>query len=216
MAVVAGALSAIVLALTWVALADAIVDRHGAPTPLDAAVLSFLAGHRGAALTAILTVITYAGGTASMTVVTAAAAGWLARRRDWSDAVLVAVTGFGALILIPVTKNLIGRDRPPIAGQVLVLTTPAFPSGHALGSFTVSGVVTVVALGRLRASRARVLFCCAAILFVLAVGISRLYLGVHWATDVLGGWLLGGTWLTLCLTVSLLTTPRRASQASPP
>ncbi|MFL6140898.1 MAG: phosphatase PAP2 family protein [Labedaea sp.] len=215
--VIAGALAATVLALTWLALADAVVDRLGAPTPLDAAVLSFMLDHRNAVLTAILIVVTYAGGTVAMAVLTAVATGWLARRRDWSDAVLVAVAGSGALILIPVTKGLIGRERPPVASQLLIQMTPAFPSGHALGSLTVVGALTAVALTRLPTRSVRVLFTCAGTLFVLTVGISRLYLGVHWATDVLGGWLLGATWLVLCLTTStLITLGRGATGPAPP
>jgi undecaprenyl-diphosphatase len=212
---IVGGLAATVLALMWLALADAVVDRHGAPTPLDAAVLSFMLDHRNAVLTAILVVVTYAGGTVAMSVLTAAAAGWLAWRRDWSDAILVAVAGSGALILIPVTKGLIGRERPPVAGQFLIQMTPAFPSGHALGSLTVIGVITAVALVRLPTRYTRVLFICAATLFVFCVGISRLYLGVHWTTDVLGGWLLGATWLTLCLTTSTLITLGRARTDDP-
>ena len=210
--VIAGALAATVLAVTWVALADAVVDRQGAPTPLDAAVLSFMIDHRNAVLTAILIVITYAGGTVAMGVLTVVAAGWLGWRREWSDATLVAVAGAGALILIPVTKGLIGRDRPPVASHLVVQMTPAFPSGHALGSLTVVGAVTFVALARLPTRSGRVLFTCAGTLFVLTVGISRLYLGVHWATDVLGGWLLGATWLVLCLTTSTLVTLGRTNR----
>jgi undecaprenyl-diphosphatase len=208
-AVIAGALTAAVLGLVWLALADVIVDRDGAPTPLDASVLSFMIAERTALLTVILTVITHAGGTLGMTVVAVAAIGWLGRRRQWSDAVLVAVAGLGASILVTVTKGVVGRIRPPTLDHLVIHTNPAFPSGHSLGSLTVIGVVTAVALSHLPARRTRVTVTCTAVVFVLAVGISRLYLGVHWATDVLGGWLLGGAWLTLCLTLNALPTLRR-------
>ncbi len=208
-AVIAGALVAAVLGLIWLALADVIVDRDGAPTPLDISVRSFMIAERTAILTAILTVITNAGGTLGMTVVAVIAIGWLSWRRQWSDALLVAVAGIGASILVPVTKGVVGRLRPPTFDHLVVQTNPAFPSGHSLGSLTVIGVVTAVAITRLPARRTRVTVTCTAIAFVLAVGISRLYLGVHWVTDVLGGWLLGGAWLTLCLTLNALPTLRR-------
>jgi undecaprenyl-diphosphatase len=218
-AALAGAVAAAALGLAWIALADAVVDRSGAPTGLDDAVLAVMMDHRSPVLTAVLLVITSMGGTLGMTVATFLTAAWLAWHRAWPHAVLIVVAGAGAAVLVPLTKNLIGRARPPPADQLVVLTNQAFPSGHALGSLTVIGAITAVALTRLRTRRARVTATVAAAVFVVSVGVSRLYLGVHWATDVLGGWLLGGAWLGLCLTAYYLLTaaPRDGlGPASPP
>ena len=171
----------------WLALASLIVSRHGLPTGPDGPVLSFLVEHRTPALTGTLRTITNLGGTLGMTIATALAASWLAWRRAAAD-----------LILVPVTKDLVGRARPAAAEQVVVLTNPAFPSGHALGSCTVIGVIAAVALARLTLRWLRIAVAVLAAAFVLAVGVSRLYLGVHWTTDVLAGWLLAAAWLSLC------------------
>jgi undecaprenyl-diphosphatase len=210
--VITGAVLAAVLLLTWLALADLITDRGAAPTALDSAVLSFMVGHRYPLLTALMIGITNAGGTLAMTVVATLTTGWLAWRRQWAGAALVAVAGLGSAILVPLTKNLIGRLRPT-GHQLVVQTNQAFPSGHALGSITVIGVVTAVALTMTHARRTRAILVTAATVFVILVGLSRLYLGVHWATDVLGGWLLGGAWLTLCLTAAAFVAHRRADAA---
>ena len=207
--VAAGALAAAVLGLAWLALADLIVDRGGAPTALDNAVLAFMVGHRYHLLTVLLAGITNAGGTLAMTVVTVVASGWLVGRRQWGQAALVTVTGLGSAVLVPLTKGIVGRVRPPTGDHLVVQTNPAFPSGHTLGSFTVIGVVTAIALMRPHTRRVRVAIAGAATLFVFAVGLSRLYLGVHWATDVIGGWLLGAAWLALCLTGGALLARAR-------
>jgi undecaprenyl-diphosphatase len=210
--IVTGAVLAAVLLLAWFALAKLVVDRGATPTALDSAVLSFMVGHRYQLLTVLMIGITNAGGTLAMTVVATVATGWLAWRRQWAQAVLVAVAGIGSAILVPLTKNIVGRVRPT-GHQLVVQTNQAFPSGHALGSITVIGVVTAVALTMTHARRTRVILVTAATLFVILVGLSRLYLGVHWATDVLGGWLLGGAWLTLCLTAAAFVAHRRADAA---
>jgi membrane-associated phospholipid phosphatase len=209
----AGLVTAVTLGLTWLALAALVLGRHGAPTTVDSSVLAFMIDHRTAPLTVTLTVITNAGSPFAMTMASLVTGAWLAARRAWSHLALVAAVGTGALVIVPSTKNLIGRIRPPTTDQVVILTNHAFPSGHALGSFAVIGVITAVALARLSSHRARAAVATAATVFVLSVGISRLYLGVHWTTDVLGGWLLGGTWLALCLTAHALLT--RQADAAP-
>jgi len=100
-------------------------------------------------------------------------------------------------------------------------TNESFPSGHALASAAILGVVLVVLLPlRGRATRIGVLLGVG--LFVVAIGLSRLYLGVHWATDVLGGWVTGLAWLALCLTARQLWRQTRGhperlvSEPAPP
>jgi membrane-associated phospholipid phosphatase len=203
------------LAALWLTLALLILGRHGAPTGPDSPALSFMVNHRTPALTGILLVITNLGGTLSMTVASLLTAAWLAWRRAWADVLLVVVAGTGALILVPVTKNLIGRVRPAAANQVVLLTNQAFPSGHALGSLTVIGAIAAVALTHLTNRWLRVTLAAVAALFVLAVGLSRLYLGVHWATDVIGGWFLGAAWLAVCLALHARRTTRKTFLTQP-
>ncbi len=85
----------------------------------------------------------------------------------------------------------------------------AFPSGHATEATAVYGMLAVVLASGTRRWRAKVLGWASAVLTAAVVGISRLYLGAHWLTDVLAGWALGGTWLLLVLAMAQALTGRR-------
>jgi undecaprenyl-diphosphatase len=116
---------------------------------------------------------------------------WQRRRRT---AALVGVTMAGAAMLSGGTKALVGRPRPVV--EVVLDRAPgkSFPSGHALTSFVAVGRL-VLLLWPACSARQRALLLLSATLLVTAIGFSRLALGVHFLTDVLGGWLIGGLWL---------------------
>jgi membrane-associated phospholipid phosphatase len=126
-----------------------------------------------------------------LTAVTAVMLFWQRRRRP---AALVAVTMVGAAMLSGGTKALVGRPRPVVAVMVHRAPGKSFPSGHALTSFVAVGRL-VLLLWPTCSARQRVLLLVTATLLVTAIGFSRLALGVHFLTDVLGGWLIGGLWL---------------------
>ena len=90
-------------------------------------------------------------------------------------------------------------------------TNPALPSGHALGSIVVLGVLAAVVLLATHRTLLRVAAMAAAALGVLTIGVSRLYLGVHWLTDVVTGWFLGGAWLAVCVTTLCVLNRRRSA-----
>jgi undecaprenyl-diphosphatase len=127
---------------------------------------------------------------------TGAAAVVLALRRLWRLTAYVLVAGAGALVLDPVLKVLVGRLRPVVAHPVAYGTGDSFPSGHALGSMVCYGAVFLVFLPAARGAWRRVLTA-VIVTLIAVVGISRLLLGVHYVSDVLGGWALGITWLGL-------------------
>ncbi|NNH72251.1 phosphatase PAP2 family protein [Nocardia uniformis] len=196
--IVNGVTTMVLLAVLFCAL-TALVARSSAPPAVDADASRWIIDHRNGGLTVVAKTLAVLGGTASMTVLTAIACVWSAWRRQWDAAVLVAMTGLGALVLVLVGKHLVARDRPPMAGRLSDETSYAYPSGHTAGSFVVIGIVMIVALPYLRGIVRRVLPIAAAVL-VAAVGLSRIYLGAHWPTDILAGWLLGALWLMVCLT----------------
>ena len=117
----------------------------------------------------------------------------LIRRRP-RLAIYLAVTGIGALVLDPSLKTLVGRVRPVVADPVAHGQGNSFPSGHALGSTIVYGMLTLVFLAVVRHRRRRWLVA-AAVLVVVAIGASRVALGVHFVSDVLAGWMLGAAWV---------------------
>jgi membrane-associated phospholipid phosphatase len=119
----------------------------------------------------------------------------LIRRRP-RPALYLVVTGAGALILDPSLKALIGRLRPVVEVPVASAPGNSFPSGHALGSMVVYGMIVLVFLPAMR-RRWRPWFIGLAAVVVAAVGFTRVALGVHFLSDVIGGLLLGLAWISV-------------------
>lgn len=206
-----------VLAALIATLADAAAEDDGV-TFFDRPVWSWFIAHRTAAATAFFKVVTTLGSTVAMGGYAILAVGWLVvkGRRSvvtgrLSDALLVAVVGAGAAVFVTVGKHLVGRTRPPVEFRLVTEANQSFPSGHALASTAVIGALLVIAGPHL--ARGRLAVVVSGLVAVLLIGLSRLYLGVHWATDVLGGWLTGAAWLLLCVTVRWLVTRRVATSA---
>jgi undecaprenyl-diphosphatase len=142
----------------------------------------------------IVKAVTWLGSDGVLWTLIGAAAVVLAIRRRWRLTVYLLVTGAGALVLDPVLKALVGRLRPVVAHPIAHGNGDSFPSGHALGSIVCYGALFLVFLPAARGTWRRVLT--AVILtLIAAIGISRLLLGVHYLSDVLGAWALGITWL---------------------
>lgn len=194
-----GALLA-VLAAVILGLADGAIEQNGLAS-IDPVVWQWAIDQRTPALTTVATVITEVGSTVSMGIIAVVAVLVLWFRGRHGDAALVAVVSAGAGLLVMVGKATVGRQRPPEEFRLATETNESFPSGHALASAAIIGVLLVVLVPLIHSSRGRVATVTAGVLFVLAIGWSRIYLGVHWATDVIAGWLTGVAWLLLCLTV---------------
>ncbi len=147
-------------------------------------------------LVAVVRAVTMLGSTAVLSGVVAAAAIVLAIRRRWRLAAYLLITGAGALVLDPVLKSLVGRLRPVVAHPIAHGTGNSFPSGHSLGSIICYGAVLLVFVPAAR-GRWRAVFIAVVAALVALVGISRILLGVHYLSDVVGGWALGIGWLGL-------------------
>jgi undecaprenyl-diphosphatase len=160
------------------------------------------------ALVTVVKAVTWLGSNGVLWTVIGAAAVVLAVRKRWRLALYLLVTGAGALILDPVLKSLVGRLRPVVAHPIAHGTGNSFPSGHSLGSIVCYGAVLLVFLPAAR-GRARAVFMTVIVTLVALIGISRALLGVHYVSDVLGGWALGITWLGITALAFELT--RRAA-----
>ena len=187
---------------------------------LDHPLLQAAMGLRSPALDTAVTAYTDVGGPIGMPVVAAATMLILAfRRRSWTPIILVVAAGAGSLLMTLAGKQLIGRARPPLVDAVPPYEYSAsFPSGHALNSVVIAGVVAYLLILRQHRLRARVLTIAAAALFALTIGLSRVFLGHHWFTDVLAAWSLGVAWLALVITAHrlYLTVRRRGPAPAPP
>jgi membrane protein DedA with SNARE-associated domain/membrane-associated phospholipid phosphatase len=163
---------------------------------LDRPVLSWLVVHREPWLTAVLAWVTDLGASWFLVpLVLVAGLAWRWRTGGWQPLGMLAAAYGGAWLLSKLVKSIVGRPRPPLATMAEHVTGMAFPSGHATNSAAVYGMLAVLAGTALGPWRAKVGAWAGLVLVVLAVGFSRLYLGVHWLTDVLAGWALGAAWV---------------------
>ena len=159
--------------------------------------------------------ITRVGNFTTLLAVTLLAVGILWWRRERTDAVFVAFAFAGAQVLSTGMKLGFQRERPFFPDPLSTESTYSFPSGHSLVSLAVYGSIALVLARRLRTRGERVLLLCTAGALVAAIGFSRIYLGVHFLTDVLAGFAAGAAWLALLYVVlearSRYTSRYRAS-----
>jgi undecaprenyl-diphosphatase len=145
---------------------------------------------------------------AAVVVGTALLVAW---HRHWYDLLALVLTVPGGVGLNVFLKSAFRRGRPTFTDPLLVLATYSFPSGHAVAATCLYGVLATFAVRRIRPWHCRVAVGGVAGLVIILVGFSRLYLGVHYLSDVLGGIAAGVAWLAMCLTA--VETMRRWRQA---
>jgi len=142
--------------------------------------------------------VTGLGGIGILTFITLASAGFLALQGKAHLAGYVLVAVASGMVLSMLLKAGFDRPRPDLVPHGQFVYTSSFPSGHSMMS-----AVTYLTLGALLAGAQasallRAYLLVLAMLLTIAVGLSRIYLGVHWPTDVLGGWTAGGAWALAC------------------
>jgi undecaprenyl-diphosphatase len=179
------ALLLILVRVQWAPLESA---DHGAAADIN----SLIAGDT--TFVTVVKAVTFLGSGGVLWTVIGAAAILLALRKRWRLAIYLLVSGAGALILDPVLKSLVGRLRPVVAHPVAHGTGNSFPSGHALGSIVCYGAIVLVFLPAAR-GRWRTAFVTVIVALIALIGISRILLGVHYLSDVVGAWAIGITWL---------------------
>lgn len=135
--------------------------------------------------------LTQLGGGVVLTIVTIVIGAGLIRTQRYGVAVWLAVTMGGIGLLVTGLKLLIARARPEGLGEIAYEATFSFPSGHSAGSMALAAAVAVL----LWRTKWRIPAVVLGGIFALVIGCSRIYLGAHFLTDVLVGWLLGGLWV---------------------
>lgn len=151
------------------------------------------------------------GGTALLTLVIFSTVGLLFMQGNYRQVIIILISIVGALLLSYYLKDIFDRPRPDLVAHGSNVRTASFPSGHALLSAS-----TYLTLGTLLAQvqrrfRIRVFIIVLSILTVSLVGFSRVYLGVHWPSDVLAGWAIGSVWALLCWLASWKWFPRASA-----
>ena len=204
-----------VLAAALTALAGAVYDgvtEADGVALLDRPALDAVINQRTAFGNHVAAGYALVGGSVGMSVLATLVAVTLAMSwRRWTPVVLVAVTAAGSLALTVIGKAVVGRSRPPLADAIPPFeSSPSFPSGHALNSLAIAGIVAYLLVREQRSARLRALTVSLAAAFAATMGLSRIYLGAHWLSDVLVAWALGLAWLTVVIVAHrLLLTVRR-------
>lgn len=204
-------------------LADAVGD--GEIATFDEAVLTWLRRPDQPAtpigpfwLTHVARDVTALGGWTIGFGVTAFALGYLLLTGERRLALLTSLAVGGGIALSVMLKDVYNRPRPALVPHLVEVSTTSFPSGHAMGS-TIVWLTLAALMARSHTQRrikSYLLGCATAV--VITVGLTRIYLGVHWPSDVLSGWTAGVTWALGCWLIVLLIDRRRArpGQASMP
>lgn len=203
---VAGAAVALTGTLGVIALADSATEADGLAT-FDPEFTADAVAARTAPLTALARTLTFLGDVPVLVVLMLVAAALLYRATRSSRApglLLFAMAGSAALTVL--LKAMVERHRPGITFVLgPVDSSFAFPSGHTLNSTVFLGMLAGLIWTGLRSPAAKAAVASAALLLSVGIGLSRIYLGYHWATDVLAGWTVAVTWLAIVVTAARLT-----------
>jgi membrane-associated phospholipid phosphatase len=162
----------------------------------DSAVSRLLAGERTPELNDATVYTSEIGGTLTVTALAVVAVAFAAFAwRRWREPMLVAVAVAGEVAIFLLVTMLVDRGRPPVRHLDEAPPTSSFPSGHTAATIALWGALAVVANEQARSAAVRNLFLVLAFVVPLLVASSRMYRGMHYLSDVLGGILLGGLWL---------------------
>lgn len=179
------------------------------PFGVDDTVTDWVVSHRGEPWTSLFQFVTVWGDTLTVTliVIGVAVLAWMAGRIDF--AAMLVGGSLAAWALMVLLKVIFARERPPVEDRLIEIGGYSFPSGHSMLSVVVYGL-TVIILHRLYPRvRERVVWLLAGPVVVALIGFSRIYLGVHWMSDVLFGWLFGCIWVALCVAAHVQGSRRR-------
>lgn len=192
-------------------LADEVIE--GATKGLDRDILLFLRNPDNIAmpigppwLQEMARDVTALGGVAVLTFATLATAGYFLMKQQYGSMAYLLVTVGGGILVSSLAKEIFDRPRPDLVPHGSMVTTASFPSGHSMMAAVVYLTLGVLIARVLADRRLKSYVVCLAITVTILVGISRVYLGVHWPTDVLAGWLAGTGWAAICLLGARLTS----------
>src|SRR5258707_9068545 len=184
---------------------------HGEPiVQVDRYVAVWFHQHASPIITQVARAISFFGSVGWLTAVSIGVALFLVLRRDWLNASLIALVMGGGGALNVVLKHFFHRERPVLENPLVTLSSYGFPSGHTMGATLLYGLLALLAARNLKTSNQRVASLVAACLIILLIGLTRIYLGAHFLSDVLGAIAAGAFWLAFCWTAVETLRRRRA------
>ena len=169
-------------------------------TVIDARVAAWFHGHAVPGTTRLMLLITHLHNLRGISMLALILALFLVWKRQWDWLVALIVVVPGGMLLNVLTKSAFRRERPTFADPLLALDTYSFPSGHVAAATLIYGLLAAFIVAKVEAWRGRVLITLLACLIVALVALSRVYLGVHYLSDILAAVAESLAWLALCLT----------------
>ena len=209
-----GAVIAIIATAAFAELAEHVLA--GGTQAFDVAILQWLHVHQSKPLTALMVEMTYLGTGTVVIVVVGVAALFLWHTEHKHSARLLLAATIGNILLNGVLKLVYHRARPSVFEWQTTAVSSSFPSGHAMSATVVYGTVAYLLMRLQKHHWAKVLTLLTAVSLILLICLTRLYLGVHYPSDVIGGIIVGLAWASFCmatLEASLALARRRASRA---
>ncbi len=178
------------------------IIKHEPLTVADAQLSTWLHAHGSPFLTSAMWVATSFGSTVPVTCIAVALGLYFLWRRLFHWLAALAASVVGGMLLNKLLKYIFHRARPHFDDPILTLTSYSFPSGHTMMATVLYGVVATYLFTKTPDWRWRILIILSASLLIALVAFSRIYLGAHYLSDVLGAMAEGFAWLALCLTAT--------------
>jgi len=207
----------VIMALAGAEVYDDVVGKDGLAN-LDVPALHYAESLRNPGLDAFATGFTNIGGGVGMPILASILTAWLTFvTRTWRPLLLVGGAATVSILATTFGKKLVGRTRPDHADAVPPYEdSPSFPSGHTLNTTVVISVLLYVLCLQFHQIWVRVTAITAGVIFIIAMGLSRVFLGHHWLTDVMAGWTLGLAWVAIVILAHrLFHLLRRKQHAGP-
>ena len=202
-----GGLGICLLVLFIVAkLAEEVLEKEA--FAFDKTFLLWLHQFANPSLDNLMLFITQIGNPTTVVIVAGITLAILWRRRYRLEVIVFVLTCLGGVILNTGLKLFFSKTRPQLWKQLIVETSFSFPSGHAIGSMVLYGFIAYL-LATFYPKYDKIIYTLAVIL-IGAIGVSRLYLGVHWPTDIMAGYGVGFLWLIICITILKLQRLRQS------
>lgn len=203
----------VILAAGWLfaVLAEEVVTQDRI-TAADTQVLDWLHAHTSPPSTDMLLFFTFVGGPIGVTIITTCVVTLLIWYRSWYRLLALVLVVPGGAILDQALKWLFGRPRPPMREALIHARGYSFPSGHATEAILLYGLLASFAVLSIRSRAVHGLVLLAVTLLIAVIDFSRLYLGVHYLSDILAGTAAGVTWLVICISAVEILRYRRRKQ----
>ncbi|MGB3403245.1 MAG: phosphatase PAP2 family protein [Microcoleaceae cyanobacterium] len=194
---ISGLIIAILATLGFLLLSQQVLNQH--TTEFDTTILQYFLSIQNQILTQFFIVISFLGKPSLLLLINLMFSIFIWLKKQKFIAIIFLIIGNGAAGFNLFLKSSLARDRPELWDRIIEVKYLSFPSGHAMGSIVIYGLIGYYLMNQFKPWRWLILTLTS--ILILLIGLSRLYLGVHWPTDVIAGYIMGSIWLTIAILI---------------